>query len=80
MSKYIICMTEPTANHLKYYIGKGAAYQYGGERYAVLSTVPSDAKRYSSLARDKAAYNRMYGSCVNIDFADDFVEYIEVIE
>ena len=44
----------------------GGTYKFGGERYACVSEIISNAKRYSSKGRAINAGNKLAASCKNI--------------
>ena len=60
------------------YVGVGT-YVVNHDRYAVLTTNPSEAKRSSSYGRAENAYFRMCGTCHNVTLANEY-EILELNE
>ena len=62
--KYIIEITDAT--RYVYYIGNGGSYQFQGEKYAVVVERADEAKKYKSYNTARAAYEKLFKSCCNV--------------
>lgn len=71
--RFVIRITDTTAgaNHV-YYVGNGT-YRVNREKYAVLTTLECEAKRYKTYNIAKRAHEMLYESCVNLGGEVEFV-------
>ena len=60
------------------YIGNGS-YRVNKEKYAVLTGMESDAKRYKTYHIAKRAYETLKESCVNLEGDVEFVKVDETL-
>lgn len=73
--KYIIKLKYPDYKTAEYV--SGGSFIYQGEKYACITNVFTDAKRYSSYKRAISARDKLFASCTNVPTEYEILEVDE---